>query len=385
MNSLRIRYMLFIPLIILLVLLSGCWSRIELNNRVFITAVFIDKAKGKGVEMTLMFPLTNRIPAQIGGSPSKIPYATVSATGLNMAEAYRFIQSDLPRQIAWEHNRVIVLGRDLAEAGVKPVLEFINRNPNAQLRTLIMVAPGKAKEISKLTPVVERFPNEVIRQLSRQKTIINSTVKDFLMAYEKGGDTICALLTIGKKKLLSEQGEKKTWVGSDGAAIFKNGKMVGTINMQEMRGAQWIMDRIQNALITVPSPTDKKPISLLIDRSKTNIKPSLKGNHITFEIKTAAVGHLISSDSNLKMTDPKQFRNLERIFNSKIEGYIQDAMHNSRKLGADVFQLDSYLDWHEPQKWRKIKPNWHRIYKYEADIKIKVQTKIKHGAEKNPV
>lgn len=59
----------------------------------------------------------------------------------------------------------------LAEAGVQPVLEFFNRNPNTRLRTFLMVAPGKAKEVSKLAPVIERFPHELLRELGEQQTM----------------------------------------------------------------------------------------------------------------------------------------------------------------------------------------------------------------------
>ncbi|WP_411503609.1 hypothetical protein [Brevibacillus centrosporus] len=47
--------------------LTGCWSSVELNNRSFVRIIFLDKVND-GVEVTLSFPLANRlIPGQSGG------------------------------------------------------------------------------------------------------------------------------------------------------------------------------------------------------------------------------------------------------------------------------------------------------------------------------
>ncbi|WML52464.1 Ger(x)C family spore germination protein [Neobacillus sp. PS3-12] len=228
-------------------LLTGCWSRVEINDRAFVTGVFVDKGENGNMDLTLSFPLTNRLTSpSIGGvSPTGNPYTAISKSGKSLSEAYRKIQVDLPRRINWGHTRIIVVGEKMARDGISPILEFVIRNPAFSIGNTLLVTPGKAKELANLVPAFERFPNEVLREFTQKKNTLNTTIKDFLET--ENGDMIVGLLTKGEKNMISEKGNKVMWVGTNGMALFKNYKMVGKINQRVGRGALWIKNRMENS------------------------------------------------------------------------------------------------------------------------------------------
>ena len=77
-------------------LLTGCWSRVEINDCAFVTAMYVDKAANGQMEVTLSFPLPNRlVPGSAGGAASSgNPYAQVSRTWKNN---YRSLSKDANR------------------------------------------------------------------------------------------------------------------------------------------------------------------------------------------------------------------------------------------------------------------------------------------------
>lgn len=81
--------------------LTGCWSRIEINDRMLVVAMFLDEQEDGKVLLTLGYAKPNQIASGAGGeSPgSSMPYATIQGEGRNISEAYRNIQTNASREI----------------------------------------------------------------------------------------------------------------------------------------------------------------------------------------------------------------------------------------------------------------------------------------------
>ncbi|MFJ5718246.1 Ger(x)C family spore germination protein [Neobacillus sp. NPDC093127] len=366
-------------------LLTGCWSRVEINDCAFVTAMYVDKAANGQMELTLAFPLPNRlVPGTVGGSASPgNPYAQVSRKGKTITEAYQKMQIDLPRRISWGHTRIIVISEEMAKQGISHILEFIARDPKLNINNAVLVAPGKAKDIENLVPAFERFPSEIVREFTQEKVTLYTTPKDFLET--ENGDMIVGYLTKGKEKMVSEQGKVAMWVGTDGMALFHNYKMVGKIGQKEGRGALWLRNSIKNASVSIISPTDKKLISLLILRSKTKIRPSKK-EPFTFDVYVTAEDDISESYSNIDLTNAKNIFQLEKIAEKEIKDRIGEAFKASKEMKADVFQFGAYLSWYKPKIWKAVKEDWPTVYHDKVKLNIHVDLLIKRpGSENNPI
>ncbi|WP_066249588.1 Ger(x)C family spore germination protein [Neobacillus drentensis] len=366
-------------------LLTGCWSRVEINDYAFVVAMYVDKAANGQMEVTLSFPLPNRlVPGTAGGSATPgNPYALISRTGKTITEAYQKMQVDLPRKISWGHTRIIVISEEMAKQGIGNILEFIVREPKLNINNAVLVAPGKAKEIENLVPAFERFPSEIVREFTQEKVTLYTTPKDFLET--ENGDMIVGLLTKEKKKLISEQGKEALEVGTGGMALFHNNKMVGTLGPKEGRGALWLRNSIKRATVSITSPTDKKQISLLILMSTTKIRPSKK-EPFTFDVYVTAEDDISESYSNIDLTNAKNIYQLEQIAEKEIKDRIEEAFKASKEMKADVFQFGAYLSWYKPKIWKKVKEDWPTVYHDKAKLHIHVDLHIKRlGAENNPI
>lgn len=370
-------------------LLSGCWSTIELNDRTFVSGLFIDKSSVPGeVDLTISTPLTNRMTSgeQAGApGPSGNPYATVTKSGRTLPEAMQRIQDDLTRKLTWGQTRIIVIGRDYAEAGTKELFEWLIRQPQFHLKTYIIVAPGRATDITELTPVYERTPTEVLREFVNLKVLMQTSVKNYLEAVMAGQDIAASILTFGETKAISEKGKLTPWAGTDGAALFSNGKLVGTLNMEETRALLWLNKSHQSQMRTVYLDGGEEKISVMMRQLKRQIRPKLSGNKILFHITLTAEADVLSAVSSKDLLDPKVVHKIEQKFADDIRSDALTMLKKAQRLKSDMLMLGSIVDWRYPRKWREIKGNWRDYYKDNVDFEIQANIRISHfGAETVP-
>lgn len=142
-----------------LILLSGCWDRTEVNDLALIVGLGIDQKKDGKIMITveLIAPKAAGGGQMLGGGGGdgggggrgKI---VRSGTGATVADAISNLQEKLPRRVFWGHTKVIVFGERAARAGIRQHLDFLSRNPQARLRSNVLVSKGTAKSVLELIP-----------------------------------------------------------------------------------------------------------------------------------------------------------------------------------------------------------------------------------------
>ncbi|MBS4178760.1 Ger(x)C family spore germination protein [Lederbergia citrea] len=360
--------------------LTGCGSAVELNKRVFVKMIILDKTK-KGIELTLNSPLPNRlIPGRVAGGQLGKPYNFVKREGKDISDAFRKIQSDLSREISLGQTDVVIIGRELAEEGIDPVLEFLERNSSFHINSNLFVTAGKATEILHFPVIYERFPSDIIKAYANEHATVATTIKDFLMAKYSVGSVMAPLLKFGNT---TEEFEKKRWMRNDGAAIFKRGKLTTTTNTKEMKGGLLILNQWENKEIGIPSPTDGKIVNFSIRKVHTKIKPIVKGDEIVVHIQSKADASVLASNSNINLENTKHLKLLEKKLDAEVEKLINQSIERTREAKADAFGFGNYISWKYPHKWNDLKQNWEDIYSNDIKITVQVNSSVKSlGAER---
>ncbi|MEF3305628.1 Ger(x)C family spore germination protein [Paenibacillus sp. GYB003] len=362
-----------------LILVTGCWSKEELNDRSFVTAVMVDITEDKKTELSIGFVLPNRMqPGQASSSPTKQPYTVITQTGGNLAEAYQLIQRGLSRRITWGSIRVIVIGERYAKAGLEPFLDFFMRIPDIRLRTPVFFYNGKAKEISAIKPVFEQFPSEILREFAHLNLAPEVTLKDMLYTYWSGiGDGFIPGLKYKANVNLTEGGKQEPRIVTDGASIVKRGRAVGKFSDTDTVGILWIMNKLDsNSVQTVLSPTDDKPINVRMLRAKTKVTVSKVRQNLMFHLKIESSGELLSSDSDLNLASPAAIVQLESALSKAIKSQVQNALNVARKHHADTFQWSDMVRKKYPDLWDSWKNDPKETLWNRAKVSISVDSEI---------
>ncbi|WP_080837838.1 Ger(x)C family spore germination protein [Cohnella massiliensis] len=367
------------PLLAVMLLLGGCWSRVEVNDRLFVSVMLVDAAeKEDEITLTLGFPLPNRLTriqqGNVGGDGN--PYATVTRTGPTIAAAYRKMQTEVSRQINWGHTRVLIVGERFARRGIEPLLEFVMRQPSFQSKAYVFLSEGDARNIIMMTPIYEQFPTEIIRELAARRSLINTTVRDLLIGGPDVKDGLIGKIDVSAGRLVSEKGKPGNVLKNTGSGILSDYKLVGSLNPIQQRGAMWINGQMRDALVTIESPTDGKLVDFMVVKAESGIKVKARNGRIVFQIHVEAVDDVTSSNSDIDILDPKKVDQLQARLRKDIERRILAVLDYSQTIGVDMFQLGRYVEWYYPSIWNRWKDRWREHYRNDVDFEIRAHIVI---------
>ncbi|MGG0823811.1 Ger(x)C family spore germination protein [Paenibacillus turicensis] len=364
------------------ILLSGCYSSIELNNRAFVSLFIIDQNKN-GIDLTLGFPLTTKlIPGQPPSGSGELAknFTFVTQTGDTIEDAFQAIQSDVSRRITFRQAHNIIVGSEYAKKGIGEVLEFASRNPYMRLNNNIFMIEGNAREKLAQAPIFfERFPVTVLESYIENSNLLDVTVRDFLMSNSIGGDSLVPVLDFEKRNSLADP-EIKPSLGTGRTAIFRKGKFIPPIlGLDETRGALVALSQIKDFMVSVDSPTDKKKVGVIFQSLQTKIKPVFNNNKLTINMSTEGEANVISSDSNINLHDKNALNKLKQTLEELGINSTKNLMNKTQSVGADVLGIGDYVSAKYPKRWAKIEKDWRNYFKNEVDFNIQVLINIKRS------
>ncbi|WP_091229436.1 Ger(x)C family spore germination protein [Fontibacillus panacisegetis] len=377
MNMLRKRLITICLALFPLVIISGCWSAFEINDRAFATIILLDLTDKGETELSLGFLLPNRMtPGTTGGSgaPKGEPFTFVTKAAENISQAYSKISVDISRPISFGHTQVIVIGEKYARQGVLPIIQFAERQTAFHLSSNIFVTHGNVSKITKTPLVFEPFVSTILSKYIRHHYTLDSTVKDVIIASYKGGDILLPFLNFTEKPEIEVDNPKKNqWIGTDGAAIISGGKMSNIkLNPDELRGSLWMSAQIKSTIITVASPSDGKEISCVAQDVSTNFDPVVKNGEVSFKIKSKAKAFILDNKSDIDLSKSDTLIQIKKKLNEAVKNNIEQVLIKTREAKSDAFLMSNYLDWQYPKAWKKIKSRWKDYYSSSLPIDISV-------------
>jgi spore germination protein KC len=367
------------PLLFIAVILwtHGCWNYRELNQLGVVAGTGIDLGKKAGtVQLTVQ--LFKPTAAQsggdggTGGAPQQ-PFVVESRTGKTVFDAARNFLVESDRHLYWPHNQVIIIGRDQARQGVRPVLDFFVRNNEPRPTMWVLVAAEKAETVLKAPGELEQVSAPEISKLiqvqpaSSKNMMIN--LQDFISRLlSKTTAPVATLINVDKGG-----GKPKLYLA--GTAVFKADRLVGKLDGRQTRGLLWVLGKVQRGAVVVNAPGGKA--SLEITRSHTKVKPVFSKGRFMMMVSIREEGNLECQMSPEELTKPEMLESLARREATVIRGEISAALAEARKLNADIFGFGEMIHRSHRKEWSKMKDQWDLIFprlQVEMDIRCVIHS-----------
>ncbi|MDA8235466.1 MAG: Ger(x)C family spore germination protein [Clostridia bacterium] len=386
---------------LLLPLLAGCWNRKEVSELAIIMGVAVDKVNYKEKEgkmdhkimLTMMFARPKAAAGGERGQPGEKPYTIISTLGKDVYEASRNLALEVPREIYWGHNIILIIGDEMARHGVNDIMDFLARSPQPRETMWVMVTKGAAHSILEARTEMELIPAQHIGFLARTRAGIAVNLKDFLINLSDPDTNPIAseieIVSKGKLINLPESGQPlpeskdKAFLPRarlTGTAVFKYDKLVGFLNQSETRGLLWLWGEIKKGLITVACPGEKdKRVSVNIVRGSTILEPKIEKGRLYIEAKMLMEGDLQEQQCVKDLTDRKNIALLEKALRKDIEARAKDTLRKvQQRYKSDIFGFGLAIHRKYPAIWKELGPNWERDFP-KLQIKFKVEAKIRRS------
>lgn len=377
---LRISFVsLFLPF-----LLSGCWSSKSIEDLNIAVGTAVDKAKDGKIRSTLQYVIPKAIGNSNSKSPQQKPYTNISATGF--AQEPIGWETTLRREgpISGAHEKVVIIGQDLArEEPIREITDLFFRDIDIRGSTLIFISKGKAARTldSKDADVV---PAIRLVEIAQQELTTRALKHLSLMKiWGKSNSQSSFLLQLIDLK----KGE----IEFNGAAVIKGrtNKMIGILNKEEIEGINWITGEGKSGAVKAFQKESDKPTYFQIESIKSKIKPHVKGDRISFDVKIEAEGR-IAEYWNPHFQPAFKNKTIKHIENAAEKEVIRLVEKTTKKMqmefGVDVGGFGNKLRIQYPNVWKSVKDNWDEKFSeipITYDVSITIQDYGMIGSKKN--
>ncbi|SDH87555.1 Ger(x)C family spore germination protein [Alteribacillus bidgolensis] len=385
-NFLR-KYQLQLFILMLCPLLNGCWDQREVNDLLYVVAVGVDKpeevTETEQVEVTIQFVIPSNVSGDqsggMGGGGGQKAVEQRTLTGETIVDAMSKLQQETSRQIFWGHSEVIVFGDSIAKKNLHEHIDFFARYPEPRLQSRVFIVNGKARELLDVQLLLESIPSEKLKDLSSLQVMQDVTLKDFLQMLSENHRGASAPLV---KKEITETGDEK--LALNGTAIFKNNKMVGSINPEITRGLLWVLDEIDLATVTI-QPNEEGKISFNLIRSRTTLQPAIENGKWKMTVNIQTDDDVAENGTNLNVMNPNTVKKLENLLEKDLKKRVYLTLEKVQKeMKADVFGFGDAFHKKYPKEWSKVKQRWEEKFP-EVEVKVESQVKVKRpGSSTSP-
>ncbi|MFJ8090269.1 Ger(x)C family spore germination protein [Lysinibacillus sp. NPDC095746] len=372
-------------LIIITLLLGGCWSKRELNEIAIVVGLGIDKLDNE-YEITVQVVDPSEISSK-QPSTGRSPVITYHSKGATVFEAIRKMTTETARKLYFAHLQVVVLGDQLAKEGMNEPLDLISRDHEFRNDFDVIVAhDATADEVLNVLTPIEKVPaNKILNSLKTSEKTWGTTQSikiDELINTLNNKETSVVMSTIeiqGEKSEGMEQTNVKRSKASAilkyvGLAVFKEDKFIGLLTEEESRSLAFLKDKIESTIEIIACPKGGT-LSTEITHSKTKIKGEFKNGAPKINVSIDVDQNVGEVECNIDLTKEKSIqyvsKKTEELIKKQIEKTIRSVQQNYR---VDIFGFGEALHRTNPKEWKKIKKDWLTIFQ-ELPVKVEVHVK----------
>ena len=408
MNRKKIARLLLISLIF--IIFSGCWSRKEIETLAFVTMLGVDK-EGSDLLVTAQIALPES-GGENGGGANEPGVWNVIGRGKTIGEAHHDLTRFVGRQIFLSHVRAIIIGEELAKAGITEIIDYFNRHWQFRGTHWVAVAKGKANDImqveSKLTTMPALYINDMFVNADETSLAPKVTFLDFvrqmvstakcqpyapvlhLFNVEKGRKNEFTQQPLQEGMGQQESEGEDSGTGQNGApaealsleqvAVFKGDRLVGWLNEEETRGLLWIQGKVSRGTMVLKDTFfGSGTITLLstFARSKVVVKP--KGESVKIDIFISQEGNLLEQTVGVDFSAPENTEVLNQRVAALIKRETEAVLFKLQKqLNSDIAGIGIAVREQQPEIWANL--NWEEEFS-DVEINIHVAANLRRTGE----
>ncbi|MFD0616935.1 Ger(x)C family spore germination protein [Paenibacillus sp. GCM10027629] len=376
----------------ILILLTGCWSRREIEDLGITIGAAVDIGEETKLEqeieqqggdyskknvLTLTYQMVQ--PGQSGGVAGKggggggKQYRNISVTGDSLYEVTREIALTKDRPIFGQHYKVIVISDKVARAfNMRMFFDFFIREQEFRPSCLVFICTGEARSALDQKDKSE-FPSLRLRSITNNQYRSSRILPP--VSLTKLLPEINSSSSFLLQNVITAEGEVKF----AGAAVIygKTGKLIGFLNEEDLESINWMTAKVKGGVLKSYDSHTGQPILYEITSMKSKIRPHIEGNRISFDVEIESDGRLGEQWENGNGFDNRFIRRVEEETVKQVRKRIDKMLHRIQKeYRADVIGLDQYVRIYYPRTWEKIKKDWDDKFA-NASIRYRVKVKIK--------
>lgn len=359
-------------------LLTGCWSRREVNDLGAVTTLGIDQLENGKMEVIMGIPLPAGAPTGGKGQASTARRGRVilRREGATIGEAIRMAELASPRRIGLDHSQIVLFGERFARNGVNSLLDYLLRSPQVRLSARVLLVEGATPaELMETEPLMRPTHAESLRELLSTRAGLTMTLKEFFIARSTNYTSPIIPIIRVEPHPTSEEGVGANELELAGAAVFKGDRAAVFLDQSSVRAAVWLIAEARDAIITAPCPAGGPGmVSAKVARAGRSIKPVWDGRRLSFDVTLSGEVSLTDLQCHLNLVDPEALVSIQTALKKDLTGRIAGALRDLQANEVDPYGFGELVRAQFPALWRQVgEERWLKTW---ATVPIRVHPDV---------
>ncbi|MBE0466347.1 MAG: Ger(x)C family spore germination protein [Candidatus Desulforudis sp.] len=357
--------------------LAGCWDYQEPDETAWVTALGVDRGRENLLTVTLQIAVAAQVAGGVegpGGGPGEA-MVVVSMEAPSILSAIELTHAWINRRVDLSHARVVVFGRELAEAAFDRYLMPLTRHRDFRPSTKVLVANGRAETLLQQgEPVLETSTALYWTLQTGAWDLTEFIPRDgfgpiVVDAKSPGAAAMPALVGLEREDegppdptrtpkgahmagTIPRRGGTK--IDVMGAAVISGGRMVGVLNGDETGIVKMTRGDFRRTTKTLEDPLH--PGQFIVVEVVPREPPRV-------DVRIMLEGDITSIQSGEHYERPEKVRLVERAVEESFRSDARVALDKAQnEFGADVFTIGFHA--------KRLFPTWPAWEAFEWDEKF---------------
>lgn len=383
-------------------LLTGCWDRLEIEERAIVLGVSVDNAPpgaakreseishtAEGfpvpdvnmIRVTLQIALPGKIPlgpgeSGGGGKGSEQTVWVVGTEGHTVDDAIMNLQQQISGRLFFGHLRVIVVSEDVARLGMQNINDYFHRNPEVRRMAWMMISKGSAEQVMRASPELERVPALYLMSTMDNAVKLGKFPENYVGMYwsnsaKRGQEGYLPCVELKKMQNIEVKG----------MAYFKDDKLQGTTKPFQV--AAYMSIKGMNpagyrGVVKIGGAADSVMIYATSRRSTIKVRVQ-DGEPIVNVAIFTEINLEEKINEQFTINDSASLVQIEEQNKRSLLRETEALIRQMQEKGSDIFGFGEYVRAKKPGYWNArigSKNKWQRAFK-ELRVEVEVNSKIR--------
>jgi spore germination protein KC len=380
---------------------TGCLGKKELGDISIVTIIGIDRVDDATLKVSILAVTPSGNPQITTSEQSNVWLG--SATGKNVSDAVRNLNSTANKKLVWFHVKYIFISAMCAKKNMGGIIDYLCRGREIRFSSRLLITEGAALDMLHVPSDVEKdLSEEMIASAENAEEWSNAYLPDFKELAsnisEKDTDSIIGKIWYyntpeNTYSVSRQESRKEYWldralsvVTIEGSSVLKGDRFVGFLSQKETRGCLWIMNRVKEGSIAVSKNNGKDNLAVDIIRSSCKVSPEIIGNKICMKISLQVGAGLNETSINFDSLNEKDVKKFESLIEEELKSEMKAGLEKTLiDYDTDVCGFKNYIKRKYPAKWKNIEKEWYdKLPEVEVSYKVDV-TLQRFGDMSDPI
>ena len=322
---------LIIPALCAALLLTGCTGSIYSNYR---------ETEELSVIQAMGF---DTAPAGVRVSVAADEKTKLAAEAENISSAQDKLQDLSPSEdIFFAHTSYAVLGEGAARQGIAHIFDFVERSTEFRLGMPVFVLTGD--DASTLVLGAEdaaKIMRSLERNLDKRGSCHVASAGEIAADLDRNGASlICAVKPVESKSADPDAEDGEISVVPAGYAVIRNGRMVGTLDMDTALGVELLLNRAG------PCEVALGDTAVQLDKAECEITPAVENGRVDGLDITLTVSATLAEKGDAEDTAV--------LLSHELKTRLSRALNREIELDCDFMQLAARMEAAHPFRYREL-------------------------------